>query len=172
MPRSCTELQRGHCACDSSQSLPMLQNGMTWSSESSSFAPTQGTRAPTPSPLQSTQEWEHFGEENICFVLKSHLWCTREKAGLYVNQSLELTYFKSPTQAFSLEWISEVCRPSSSSKLGHLWHQTMLLKPLSRQLLKATSKSLSGWFLSLPACPHGQQIALCVQPDSCFSFQL
>lgn len=87
-------------------------------------------------PLQSTQEWEYFEEENICFVLKWPLWWTREKAGLHVNPSLAFASFK---RAFRLGWIyQELCCPSSSSEQGHLWHQTTLLKSV-QAALKASS---------------------------------
>lgn len=167
MPRrSCTELQRGHCACDSSQSLPMFPNGMTWSPGSSSSAPTQGSGAPMPylykarrsgSTLKkkiSALSWNDLSDEperRQVFMWTQALHLLLSKGHLGWDGYIKSSVVQAPAQSR----ITCDTRPRYSS--------------LSKQLLKPPATEPTQpvwWFLPLSPCPHGQQIALYIQSAS------
>lgn len=99
-----------------------------------------------------------------CFALKSHLWCTREKAGLYVNQNLEVTSFRRAIQAFRLGWIPRGLSAKLQLKAGSPCYSSIC--PGSSWKPPATEPTQPAWWLlTLPACLHGQQIVLYNQSD-------
>lgn len=79
-------------------------------------------------------------KEKIPALSWNHISDAPERRQAFMaSKALNLFPSKGPGRYFSWDRYQEVCCPSCSSKQGHLWHQTMLLKPSSWQLLKASS---------------------------------
>lgn len=173
MPRkSCIEVQQGHHACDSSQSLPICFK-MAWPGllKVPHLLPHKGLGHLR---LYKARRTGSTLKEKISALSWNHISDAPERRQVFMSsKALNLLPSKGPCRYFSWDRHQEVCCPAQSRVTCDTRPCYSSLCPGSSWKPPATEPTQPVWWcLPLPACPHGQQIALYALSDSPFIFQL